>query len=337
MVEFPTWRCPVIAIRNLTKRYGSVTAVDDLSFDVVAGRVTGFLGPNGAGKSTTMRVLIGLDHATRGTALIGGRAYRELRAPVRQVGALLDARAVHPGRSARAHLVAMAHSSRITRKRVDEVLGLVGLSDVAGRRAGTFSLGMSQRLGIAGALLGDPEVLLFDEPVNGLDPDGIRWIRDLLRSLAAEGRTVLVSSHLMSEMQLTADRLIIVGRGRLLADASMDELIDGNSRNAITVRSPDRPRLDQLRLDLVAAEHQVAEITAEELRVVGTDIEQVADRAFELGLRVHELSHQRSSLEQTYMDLTTGSVEYGVRDDPEAGEGPATSSPAMGAPATADR
>jgi ABC-2 type transport system ATP-binding protein len=217
----------MIEIRDLTKRYGATVAVDRLSFDVLGGAVTGFLGPNGAGKSTTMRMLLGLDAPDAGWALIGGRRYRELPWPLREVGALLEARAFHPGRSARAHLEALAATNAIPRSRMDEVLGLVGLDGVADRRAGTLSLGMAQRLGIAAALLGDPGVLLLDEPVNGLDPEGIRWMRDLLRSLAAEGRVVLVSSHLIGEMALTAERLVVIARGRLLADTSVAELSAG--------------------------------------------------------------------------------------------------------------
>jgi ABC-2 type transport system ATP-binding protein len=219
----------VIKIRDLTKRYGPVKAVDALSFDVRPGTVTGFLGPNGSGKSTTMRLVLGLDAADSGQALVGGRRYRDLRWPLREVGALLEARAFHPGRSARSHLAALAASNDIPATRVDEVLAIVGLHSAARRRAGKFSLGMAQRLGIAAALLGDPRVLLLDEPVNGLDPEGVRWIRDLMKSLAAEGRTVLVSSHLISEMALTADRLVVIGRGRLLADTTVTEL---SSRSA---------------------------------------------------------------------------------------------------------
>jgi ABC-2 type transport system ATP-binding protein len=214
----------MIQVRSLSKHYGSTVAVDELSFDVRPGIVTGFLGPNGSGKSTTMRLIMGLDHPNGGDATVGGRRYRELRWPLREAGALLEARAFHPGRSARNHLMALAAASAIPRSRVTEVLGAVGLADVAGKRAGTFSLGMAQRLGIAAALLGDPRVLLFDEPVNGLDPEGVRWIRTLMKSLAAQGRTVFVSSHLISEMALTADRLIVIGRGRLLADTTVPEL-----------------------------------------------------------------------------------------------------------------
>jgi ABC-2 type transport system ATP-binding protein len=219
----------VIEAQNLTRRYGSTVAVDALSFDVRPGGVTGFLGPNGSGKSTTMRLILGLDRPDAGRARVGGRPYRELRWPLREVGAMLEAKAFHPGRSARAHLAALAAGNAIPRARVDEVLELVGLAGVAGRRAGKFSLGMGQRLGVAAALLGDPAVLLLDEPVNGLDPEGVRWIRDLLKSLAAQGRTVFVSSHLISEMALTAERLVVIGRGRLLADTTVAELSAGST------------------------------------------------------------------------------------------------------------
>jgi len=219
----------MITLRHVTKKYGDRTAVDDLTVDVRPGRVTGFLGPNGAGKSTTMRILLGLDRADAGEALINGRRYVTFERPLREVGAVLDARSAHPGRTARSHLLALAHSNRIPVSRVDDVLATVGIESVAGRRAGKFSLGMGQRLGIAAALLGDPPVLLFDEPVNGLDPEGVRWVRELARSLAAEGRTVLLSSHLMSEMALTADHLLVLGRGRLLADAPMAEFVGSHA------------------------------------------------------------------------------------------------------------
>src|SRR5690242_6990482 len=236
----------MITLRSLTKRYGEKTVVDALTCDVAPGQVTGFLGPNGAGKSTTMRMTVGLDHPQDGEVLVGGRPYGELRHPLREVGALLDAKALHPGRSAGKHLLAMARSNGIPASRVEEVLATVGLSDVAGKRAGQFSLGMGQRLGVAGALLGDPAVLMFDEPVNGLDPDGVRWMRQLMRSLAAEGRTVFVSSHLMSEMQLTADRLVVIGKGKLLSDAPIDEFIAANSRSVVEVRLSRREDVDAL-------------------------------------------------------------------------------------------
>jgi ABC-2 type transport system ATP-binding protein len=228
----------MIELHGLTKRYGPTLAVDDLSFRVQPGKVTGFLGPNGAGKSTSMRMVLGLDRPSAGHALVDGRRYQELRSPLRVVGALLDAGAVHPRRSARDHLAALARSNGIARSRVEEVLGLVGLDTVAGRRAGAYSLGMRQRLGIAAALLGDPAIVLFDEPVNGLDPDGIRWVRQLVKGLAAEGRTVFVSSHLMSEMEDTADHLVVIGRGRLVADAPIGEVIAGSSHTVVRVRTP---------------------------------------------------------------------------------------------------
>jgi ABC-2 type transport system ATP-binding protein len=302
----------MITLRGLTKRYGEKIVVDALTCDVAPGQVTGFLGPNGAGKSTTMRMTVGLDHPQRGEVLVGGRRYAELRHPLREVGALLDAKALHPGRSAGKHLLAMARSNGITASRVDEVLATVGLSDVAGKRAGQFSLGMGQRLGIAGALLGDPGVLLFDEPVNGLDPDGVRWVRQLMRSLAAEGRTVFVSSHLMSEMQLTADHLIVIGKGKLLADAAVAEFIAGNSRTTVSVRVPDdgeRAKLDA-RLRTEGGLTHPGEPA--ELVVDGVGVTRVGDLVHELGVRVHGLAERTASLEQAYLELTASSVEYGV-------------------------
>ncbi|SCL43994.1 ABC-2 type transport system ATP-binding protein [Micromonospora citrea] len=302
----------MITLRGLTKRFGAATAVDNLTLDVVPGRVTGFIGPNGAGKSTTMRMIVGLDRPTAGEALVDGRRYATLRHPLREVGALLDAKAVHPGRSARNHLLAMARSNGIPTRRVDEVLDTVGLANVAGKRAGTYSLGMGQRLGIAGALLGDPGVLMFDEPVNGLDPDGVRWVRELMRALAAEGRTVFVSSHLMSEMQLTADQLVVVGRGRLIADAPITEVIAGSSSTAVLVRSPRPAGLAELRRRLVAAGRAVEQEDDGALLVTGASVEQVGDLAHEIGVRLHELSVREASLEQAYMELTAGDVEYGA-------------------------
>ncbi|WP_141575369.1 ATP-binding cassette domain-containing protein [Actinomadura sp. WMMA1423] len=299
----------MIVLRGLTKRFGDRTAVDGLSLEVAAGKVTGFLGPNGAGKSTTMRMVVGLDRPSAGEALVGGRRYAEMRHPLREVGALLDAGAVHPGRPARAHLLAMARSNGIARGRVEEVLGMVGLEAVAGRRAGTFSLGMRQRLGIAGALLGDPGVLMFDEPVNGLDPDGVLWVRRLMRSLAAQGRTVFVSSHLMSEMQLTADRLAVIGKGRLLADAPMAEVIAAGSGNEVRVRSP---RARALAERLVDAGGRVRRVGEEELRVAGLAVERVGLVAFEAGAPVLELGAVQASLEEAYMELTGASVEFGA-------------------------
>ncbi|MDT0377735.1 ATP-binding cassette domain-containing protein [Streptomyces sp. DSM 42041] len=302
----------MITLDRLTKRYGEKTAVSDFSLQIRPGRVTGFLGPNGAGKSTTMRLITGLDTPTGGRALIDGTPYAQLSHPLREVGALLDARAGHPGRSARGHLLGMARSNGIPAGRVREVLETVGLAEVAGRRIGTFSLGMGQRLGIAAALLGDPRVLLFDEPVNGLDPDGVRWVRELIRSLASEGRTVFVSSHLMSEMQDTADHLVVIGRGRILVDEPVETVIAGSSRNALRVRTPE-PAL--LRAELRAAGLTVEErpeAAPDELIVLGAGLEEVGALAFRSGVPLHELSLRRASLEQAYMELTAGSVEYGV-------------------------
>ncbi len=300
----------MITLDRLTKRYGDTTAVDDLSLRVDAGRVTGFLGPNGAGKSTTLRMLVGLDRPTSGRALIDGRRYADLADPVRQVGALLDPGAVHPGRSARAHLVAMARSHRIPIARVDGLLGEVGLEPVARDRVGTFSLGMRQRLGIAGALLGDPPVLLFDEPVNGLDPDGVRWIRRLLRRLAAEGRTVFVSSHLMSEMEDTADHLVVIGRGALIADAPVAAVITGGATATVVVRGPDAGALAQLRDRLVLESVEVRSVRPGGFIAAGATAERVGDLAYEVGVGLHELREQRASLEEAYMGLTDGTVRF---------------------------
>ncbi|MFB6813933.1 ABC transporter ATP-binding protein [Streptomyces sp. NPDC056347] len=302
----------MISLRGLTKRYGETVAVDGLTLDIGEGRVTGFLGPNGAGKSTTMRMILGLDRPSGGEALIGGRPYSSFRHPVREVGALLDAKALHPGRSARAHLVAQARSNGIPTRRVDEVLETVGLAKVARRRAGAFSLGMYQRLGVAGALLGDPGVLILDEPVNGLDPDGVRWVRELVRSLAAEGRTVFLSSHLMSEMQLTADQLVIIGRGRLLADTSMAELLAGSSLASVRVRTPDPEGLRLLAGHLRKGNGDVEPSAGDGLVVKGRSAGEVGDLAHRLGVRLHELRTESASLEQVYMELTARSVEYGT-------------------------
>ncbi|MFF4317879.1 ABC transporter ATP-binding protein [Streptomyces sp. NPDC001568] len=305
----------MITLRGLTKRYGDTVAVDGLTLDIEEGRVTGFLGPNGAGKSTTLRMVLGLDHPTAGEALIGGRPYAALRRPLREVGALLDAKALHPARSARSHLIAQARSNGIPLRRVDEVLETVGLAKVARRRAGAFSLGMHQRLGIAGALLGDPQVLVLDEPVNGLDPDGVRWVRELVRAQAAQGRTVLLSSHLMSEMQLTADQLVIIGRGRLLADTTMADFLARSASASVRVRVPDPAdrrtltgRLDSY--DGVSAEPAGGE--EDEIAVRGRTAEEIGDLAHRLGIRLHRLNGVPASLEQAYMELTAHSVEYGV-------------------------
>jgi ABC-2 type transport system ATP-binding protein len=295
----------VIRARGLSKRYGTTLAVDGLSFDVLPGRVTGFLGPNGAGKSTTMRLIIGLDAPTAGDVTVNGRAYTRHRFPAHEVGALLDALALHPGRRAVDHLWSLAQSNNIGRRRVDEVLDLVGLSDVADRRIGPFSLGMKQRLGIAGVMLGDPQILLFDEPVTGLDPEGILWIRNFFHGLAAEGRTVLVSSHLMSEMALTAQHLIVIGRGKLIADESIDRIIAG-AGSSVRVRSPQQEELSR------ELEHRGAIIGAADgaLSVTGIDAAGIGDLAAAHRITLHELSPQRASLEQAFFELTEGSTEY---------------------------
>ncbi|WBC16538.1 ATP-binding cassette domain-containing protein [Micromonospora sp. WMMA1998] len=297
----------MIEARDLSKRYGDRLAVDSLTFTVAPGVVTGFLGPNGAGKSTTMRMILGLDAPTGGDVRVNGRRYAEHRDPLRQIGALLEAKAVHTGRSARDHLLALGATHGIGRRRVDEVIDLVGLREVAGKRAGGFSLGMGQRLGIAAALLGDPAVVMLDEPVNGLDPDGIRWIRGLLRGLAAEGRTVFVSSHLMSEMAQTADHLIVVGRGRLLADVSLAEFTRRASRTTVRVRSPQAAALR----DLLAGPDVT--ITGGEpglLEVSGLRREVIGDRAAAAGLTLHELTATEASLEEAFMTMTRDAVEY---------------------------
>jgi ABC-2 type transport system ATP-binding protein len=299
----------MIELHGLTKRYGPTLAVDDLSFQVRSGKVTGFLGPNGAGKSTSMRMILGLDRPTAGKALVDGRPYRELRAPLRVVGALLDAGAVHPRRSGRDHLLALAASNGIARARVDEVLGLVGLDTAAGRRAGAYSLGMRQRLGIAAALLGDPGIVLFDEPVNGLDPDGIRWVRHLVKDLAAEGRTVFVSSHLMSEMEDTADHLVVIGRGRLVADAPIAEVIAGSSHTVVRVRTPAAAELGRL---LAPSAQRVRQESDSVLTVVGLTTDDVGDLAHTSGIRLHELTLQAASLEEAYLELSQHHLDYGT-------------------------
>jgi ABC-2 type transport system ATP-binding protein len=304
----------MIEVRQLTKRYGPTVAVDGLSFTVRPGHVTGFLGPNGSGKSTTMRVLLGLDAPTAGEARVNGRRYVELRAPLREVGAMLDARAVHPGRRADDHLLALARSNRMPRRRVGEVLDVVGLGEVAGRRAGGFSLGMSQRLGIAAALLGDPGVLLFDEPVNGLDTEGIRWIRALMRRLAGEGRTVFLSSHLMSEMELTADRLVVIGCGRLVADTSVAEFIGAHSQPVTLVRSPDASVLRRA-LDRLGAAVELD--PGGGWRVIGPDTAAIGELARAEGIALHELRPVRPSLEDVYTRLTDATVEYRAGADDE--------------------
>ncbi|MEU2796054.1 ABC transporter ATP-binding protein [Streptomyces sp. NPDC007117] len=306
---------------GLTKRYGAKTAVDDLSFQVRPGAVTGFLGPNGSGKSTTMRMILGLDRPTAGHVTIGGHPYRSLPNAPRQVGALLDAKGVHGGRSARNHLLSLAQLAGIPAARVDEVLGVVGLSDVAKRRSSGFSLGMGQRLGIAAALLGDPQVLLFDEPVNGLDPEGIHWVRNLMRSLAAEGRTVFVSSHLMSEMALTADHLIVIGRGRLLSDMSVTDFISANSADFARVRVPANGPEDRQKLTttLIEAGGRVMPEPSGALRVTGLPLPRISDLAHGCDVRLWELSPHQASLEEAYMRLTQGLVDYRSTDDAKAG------------------
>jgi ABC-2 type transport system ATP-binding protein len=299
----------VIEAVGLTKRYGDKVAVDGLSFVVQPGVVTGFLGPNGAGKSTTMRMLLGLDHPTSGSASINGRPYDRLKAPLCEVGALLEARAIHTGRSARNHLLALAATHGIGRRRVDEVLDLVGLTQVAGKRAGGFSLGMGQRLGIASALLGDPHTLILDEPVNGLDPEGILWIRTLLRSLAAEGRTVFVSSHLMSEMSLTATHLIVVGQGRLIADASVAEFTASAGRSVVRVRTEEARRLRDL---LTADGVSVTSTERDLLTVSGLSSAEIGKVAAEARIALIELVPQQASLEEAFMELTRDAVEFGT-------------------------
>ncbi len=299
----------MIETHGLSKSYGSTVAVDDLSFTIRPGVVTGFLGPNGAGKTTTMRLILGLDYPSAGTVTVNGKRYPRLPSPMHEVGALLDAKAVHGGRSARSHLLCLAQTNGISRRRVDEVLGIVGLAEVAGKRSKGFSLGMSQRLGIAATLLGDPEILMFDEPVNGLDPEGILWIRNLMKSLAAEGRTVFVSSHLMSEMENTADHVIVIGRGRLIADCGMAEFIARSSVQAIQVRTP---QPDALARAVAAAGGTAGRGPGDqgELEVRGLTEERVGDIAFAHGVRLHHLTPSRASLEQAFMELTADSVEY---------------------------
>jgi len=299
----------MIKIDHLTKRYRDTLAVDDLDFEVKPGVVTGFLGPNGSGKSTTMRIILGLDHPTKGQATVNGTRYAELKAPMREVGALLDAKAVHPGRTARNHLRALATSNQIKKSRVDEVLEFVGISAVANKKVGTYSLGMSQRLGIAGALLGDPGCLLFDEPVNGLDPEGIKWIREFFRTLANEGRTVFVSSHLMSEMAVSADEIIVIGRGRFITSGSVDDLTK-NAEGTVLVRASDHDKLAAL----VTANHGVVhDATDEGLTIAGLSSDQIGQLSFDAGITVYELTPQRASLEEVFMDLTAGAVEYGAQ------------------------
>jgi ABC-2 type transport system ATP-binding protein len=297
----------MIEAHGLTKDYGDKRAVDQLSFRVEPGIVTGFLGPNGSGKSTTMRLILGLDRPTSGTVTVNGKRYREHAAPLHEVGALLEARSVHTGRSAVNHLRALAQTHGIPRSRVNELIDLVGLHDVARKRAGTFSLGMGQRLGIAAALLGDPQTLMLDEPVNGLDPEGIHWIRHLLKGLAAEGRTVFVSSHLMSEMALTADHLIVVGRGRLIANTSVEEFVQQASGNIVRVRSP---QADELRRRIEGPGVTVVPVEPGLLEVHGLSAPLIGEAAAAGGIVLHELMPQQASLEEAFMDLTRDDVEF---------------------------
>jgi ABC-2 type transport system ATP-binding protein len=297
----------MINVEHLTKRYQDTLAIDDLSFEVLPGVVTGFLGPNGSGKSTTMRVILGIDRPTKGQATVKGKRYDQLRDPLHEVGALLDAKAIHPGRSARNHLRALAASNRIPFSRVNEVLEFAGIASVANKKVGNFSLGMSQRLGIAGALLGDPEVLLFDEPVNGLDPEGIRWIREFFRSLANEGRTVFVSSHLMSEMAVSADQIIVIGRGKFITQGSIDTLT-ATAKGTVFVRANNH---QQLSAALRAKNGTVTELNDEGLSVSALSAEEVGQIAFDAGVVLYELTPQRASLEEVFMDLTADAVEYG--------------------------
>jgi ABC-2 type transport system ATP-binding protein len=311
----------MIEARGLTKRYGDTLAVDDLSFSVAPGKITGFLGPNGAGKTTTMRLILGLDRPSAGQVTVNGKPFGRASQPMRQVGALLDAKALHGGRSAYNHLLCVAQSNNLPRRRVDEVLGLVGLTDVARKRSKGFSLGMGQRLGIAAALLGDPQILMFDEPVNGLDPEGILWIRNLMKALAAEGRTIFVSSHLMSEMENTADHLLVIGRGRLIADCTIDEFIAANSQRTVRVRTPQPDLLAKL---VAAASGTVREDGDGSMVVTGLDPAEVGDLAYENAVRLHELSPVHASLEQAFMELTAASVQFhaGVPEQPvTAGKG----------------
>ncbi len=312
----------MIEARSLTKRYGETVAVDGLSFDVEPGKITGFLGPNGAGKTTTMRLILGLDRPTSGTVKVNGKRLNQLAWPMREVGALLDAKAVHGGRSAYNHLLCLAQTNSLPKKRVHEVLDLVGLHEVARKRTKGFSLGMGQRLGIAAALLGDPSILMFDEPVNGLDPEGILWIRNLMKALAAEGRTVFVSSHLMSEMEYTADDLIVIGRGKLIAQSTIAEFIAANSQQSVRVSTPQRA---EFAAAIKAKGATVRDDAGDKLVVLGLTPAQVGDLAFENHIRLHELAPAHASLEQAFMELTASSVEFqagipGAQDAVPAGK-----------------
>ncbi|HEY3436429.1 MAG TPA: ABC transporter ATP-binding protein [Actinotalea sp.] len=326
----------MIEARGLTKRYGKKVAVDDVSFTVQSGKVTGFLGPNGAGKSTTMRMVVGLDRPNAGSVTINGRRYADHAAPLREVGTLLDAKAVHTGRSAYNHLLAMGTTHGIGKKRVQEVIEMTGLESVARKRVGGFSLGMGQRLGIASALLGDPQTLILDEPVNGLDPEGVLWVRNLVRYLASQGRTIFLSSHLMSEMALTADHIIVVGRGRVIADAPVQDIVARAAGTTVRVRSPQMGALDALLrgpdVQVTSPEHGVLEVT-------GSTSETIGERAAAAGIVLHELTPLRGSLEDAYMQLTAEDVEYHSASMPGSppGAGPARSAAPAGAPASQPR
>jgi ABC-2 type transport system ATP-binding protein len=297
----------MIEAHALTKRYGERAAVTDLSFTVRPGVVTGFLGPNGAGKSTTMRMILGLDAPTSGQVTVNGKHYAEHRAPLHEVGAMLEARAIHTGRTAYNHLLALAATTGIERRRVDEVIDIVGLGEVARKRVGGFSLGMGQRLGIASALLGDPATLVLDEPVNGLDPEGILWIRNLLKDLASEGRTVLLSSHLMSEMALTAEHLIVIGRGKLIADTSVEEFVHAAAGSSVRVRTQEAEKLRKL---LAGPDVAVASVDSDVLEVTGLSSDQIGRIAADAGVALAELTPQQASLEEAFMELTRDAVEY---------------------------
>lgn len=304
----------MIQAQSLTKQYGTKTAVDAVDFTVQSGKVTGFLGPNGAGKSTTMRMIVGLSRPSAGSVTVNGKHYREHAAPLREVGVLLDAKAVHTGRSAYNHLLAMAATHGISAGRVREVIELTGLESVSRKRVGGFSLGMGQRLGIAAALLGDPATLILDEPINGLDPEGVQWVRRLVRHFAAEGRTVLLSSHLMSEMALTADHLIVLGRGRVIADAPVADIVGASPRSAVRVRSPHSAHLAAL---LARPDVTVTDVEQDIIEVVGFSAEEIGERAAGAGIVLHELTPISASLEEAYMTLTQGEVEYKTADSPD--------------------
>ncbi len=304
----------MIEVTNVTKRYGDKVAVDDLTFSVKPGIVTGFLGPNGAGKSTTMRLILGLDAPNKGRALVNGKLYRDHPSPLHEVGALLEARSVHTGRSAYNHLRALGQTHGIGRKRVDELIDLVGLSEVARKRAGGFSLGMGQRLGIASALLGDPRTVMLDEPVNGLDAEGIQWVRKLLKRLAGEGRTVFVSSHLMSEMAMTAEHLIVIGRGKLIADTGVEEFVQSASKHSVRVRSPQAQRLIEL---IAGPDISVESLEPSVVEIHGLTSDQVGTLAAEHQIVLYELTPQRASLEEAFMELTRDSIEFHTDEEPE--------------------